>query len=98
MSLFLANNADFNVTNVTSAEYARLIKLGAQRFRSLLDASDPDLRAFKDAGGKMITVHGLVRTCLLLSTEHELIGVNCRPTLSSHRKAPSSTTMKSLPA
>lgn len=60
LRLFLANDAAFDVTNVSNAEYARLMKTGTQRYLSLLDAADPDLSDFEQAGGKMLTFHGLV--------------------------------------
>jgi len=59
--LFLAKgDPGFNLSEVTHKEFDELVHMGRQLYRSALDTDDPDLSAFRDAGGKMVTWHGLV--------------------------------------
>jgi hypothetical protein len=62
IKLFLAKNPDFDLGNITHKQFDDLIHQGEQQFGSLIDTSDPDLSAFKAAGGKMLGYHGLVST------------------------------------
>lgn len=56
---FLAKNSAFDVTKMTYAQYDRFFHLASQEYDSIIGTNDPDLSAFRDAGGKMITWHGL---------------------------------------
>jgi feruloyl esterase len=56
---WVSENPDFDMTNLTRGEYDRLSHLGLQQYDSLIGTRDPDITAFRDAGGKMITWHGL---------------------------------------
>lgn len=49
-----------NTTSVSFAELKRIYRRLHQELASSLGTNDPDLSAFRDAGGKMITFHGLV--------------------------------------
>ncbi|KAK3386169.1 tannase and feruloyl esterase [Podospora didyma] len=49
----------FNFTTLTRAEYDRLAHVGAQEYRSSIRTDDPDLSAFRAAGGKLVSFHGL---------------------------------------
>ena len=49
----------FNINNLTHDEFSALVRSGKQQFSSLISTNDPDLSAFRDAGGKMVTIHGL---------------------------------------
>jgi hypothetical protein len=71
--LLIVGNRDFDVSNLTHAEYDSLVHAGVQRYASVLGTNDPDLSEFRDAGGKMVTFHGLV-CCLwdLVSCKIEL--------------------------
>jgi hypothetical protein len=61
LRFFLKKDPDWDFTKITSIEeYARLFHASFQEFDSIYGASDPDLTAFRDAGGKMITYHGMV--------------------------------------
>ena len=60
LQLFLAMDPEFNVGNLTHQEFDRLVRLGTQLYQSIIDTDDPDLSAFRDAGGKMVSYHGLV--------------------------------------
>ncbi|KAK3998043.1 tannase [Cladorrhinum sp. PSN332] len=57
--LFIANDPEFEVGNLTHEEFDRLVRSGTQRWGSIMDTDDADLTAFRDAGGKMISFHGL---------------------------------------
>jgi hypothetical protein len=59
--LFAEKNPLFNFDNMTYEDYSRVFHLAAQEYRSIFGTADPDLSLFNEAGGKMITYHGLVR-------------------------------------
>lgn len=65
--IFLGKDPEFDVSSFTHAEFDDMVHAGQQQFRSALNAEDPDLSRFKEAGGKMISYHGLVR-CLFSYT------------------------------
>lgn len=56
---WIAANPDLDMTNLTRTEYDRLSHLGLQLYNSVIGTQDPDISAFRDAGGKMLTWHGL---------------------------------------
>ncbi|KAK4222595.1 tannase and feruloyl esterase-domain-containing protein [Podospora fimiseda] len=60
MQFFVANDYDLNTGNLTHQEFDRFVHLGTQRWASITDTDDADLTAFRDAGGKMLSWHGLV--------------------------------------
>lgn len=63
LKLFVKKNPDWNYTKIVSVdEYAQLFHAGVQEYESIIGTTDPDLSAFKDAGGKILTYHGLVST------------------------------------
>ena len=57
--LLAAGSPSFDLSALSDAEFASLARAGIQQYSSFLSSSDPDLRAFRDAGGKMVTIHGL---------------------------------------
>ncbi|VUC34399.1 unnamed protein product [Clonostachys rosea] len=59
LKLFVAKNATFDLTGLTREEFDLLGYIGFQEFGSLVETSDADLRRFRNAGGKMVTFHGL---------------------------------------
>ena len=60
LSLFVAKgDPAFNISNLTHAEFSALIHAGKQQYSSFLATDDADLSAFRDAGGKLVTIHGL---------------------------------------
>ncbi|RYP46166.1 hypothetical protein DL768_007596 [Monosporascus sp. mg162] len=59
VQLFLAKNPEVDVMNLTRAEFDGLASSGRYPYKSLMDTSDPDLTKFREAGGKMVTFHGL---------------------------------------
>jgi len=58
--LFIAKDAEFDMGNLTNAEFAAMAHAGRQQYGSILATDDADLSWFRDAGGKMISFHGLV--------------------------------------
>ncbi|KAK4041122.1 tannase and feruloyl esterase [Parachaetomium inaequale] len=57
--LFVAGDPDLDFTNLTHAEFDRLAHLSGQMYNSVISTDDPDLSAFCEAGGKLVTFHGL---------------------------------------
>jgi pimeloyl-ACP methyl ester carboxylesterase len=61
MKFFVKKDPSWDYTKIASVEeYARLFHASVQEFDSVYGAYDPDLSAFRDAGGKMISYHGMV--------------------------------------
>lgn len=56
---FVLNNATADISKLSSAEYDAIFRLSINEYASTISAADPDLAGFRDAGGKMITWHGL---------------------------------------
>ena len=55
----------FDISKLTHIEFDHLVHSGRQLYRSALDTDDPDLSQFRDAGGKMVTWHGLVSSSFM---------------------------------
>lgn len=62
-SRFIARDADFDLFNLTHVEFDTLAHQGRQRYDSIMGTVDSDLSAFRDAGGKLVTYHGIVSIC-----------------------------------
>ena len=61
LQLFVKKDPEWNYTLVNSVEeYTRLFKLAFQEYESTIETADPDLSAYRKAGGKIMTYHGLV--------------------------------------
>ncbi|KAJ8125456.1 hypothetical protein O1611_g8183 [Lasiodiplodia mahajangana] len=56
---FAMKDPDWDFETITQEGFARTFHLVAQEYASIYGTSDPDLSLFRDAGGKMITYHGL---------------------------------------
>lgn len=57
--LFIEKNSSFDVKNLTRDGLAKTIRQSINQYKTILGTNDPDLTDFKNAGGKMITWHGL---------------------------------------
>ena len=57
--LFIQKNESFDTTTMTDAEYFSVLRASQQQYESILSTNWADLSSFRDAGGKMITWHGL---------------------------------------
>lgn len=57
---FVQKDPEFDITKITDEEYERIIRQSHNQYASILGTADPDLTDFRQAGGKMITWHGLI--------------------------------------
>lgn len=57
---FVAKDLSANITKLTHAEFDFMYRRMKQVFASSMATHERDLTVFRDAGGKMITYHGLV--------------------------------------
>lgn len=57
--LFLSRNSSVDVSKINHAEYTRHFRESVNQFSSVIGTRDPDLTGFKQAGGKMISWHGM---------------------------------------
>ncbi|MFI5800850.1 tannase/feruloyl esterase family alpha/beta hydrolase [Streptomyces sp. NPDC051677] len=56
---FLKQDPAFDASTITYAEYEKLFRQSQREYNGIIGTDDPDLSAFKAAGGKMITWHGV---------------------------------------
>ncbi|MEU0556687.1 tannase/feruloyl esterase family alpha/beta hydrolase [Dactylosporangium sp. NPDC006015] len=56
---FLLRQPHLDVSTIGYAEFERLFEESQARYGAVIGSDDPDLSAFRAAGGKMITWHGL---------------------------------------
>ncbi len=56
---FVKQNPSFDVKTMTYRDFERVIEQ-SRRFNDIIGTDDPDLSAFRDSGGKLITWHGQV--------------------------------------
>ena len=70
VTYFIEKNATlFNSSlGLSHKEYDDILRASSQQYDSIFGSSDPDLSQFRDAGGKMITYHGLVSSSELTYT------------------------------
>ncbi|KAL4968473.1 feruloyl esterase [Aspergillus stella-maris] len=69
--LFVAKDPAFDATSMTFDEYIEYFRRAVREFSGLIDAADPDLRAFRDRGGKLISYHGMADPSIpTKATEH----------------------------
>lgn len=59
IKLFVLKNSSTDLSTMTRAEYENIFHDSIEQYSSIIGTSDPDLRRFRNAGGKMITYHGL---------------------------------------
>ncbi|KZM28753.1 hypothetical protein ST47_g104 [Ascochyta rabiei] len=57
--LFIQKDPAFDLYNYTQAAWDAAFHASVQQYTSIIGTSDPDLSEFKNAGGKMITWHGM---------------------------------------
>ncbi|KAJ9210229.1 hypothetical protein DTO166G4_8157 [Paecilomyces variotii] len=70
-NLFVAKNQSFDIINSSHEEYDWLFHLAVQEYTDVIAANDPDLTEFKNAGGKLLTYHGLADPSIpTKGTEH----------------------------
>ena len=59
ITTYLARDPQFDLTMINRTSFARLFRQSLNTYDSVLGTADPDLTDFRDAGGKLITWHGL---------------------------------------
>ncbi|CAM1511653.1 Fc.00g091660.m01.CDS01 [Cosmosporella sp. VM-42] len=57
--LFLEKNPSYDVHSMTRKDFDRFFHSAVSEYTSAIGTNDPDLSAFRDAGGKLLTFHGL---------------------------------------
>ena len=57
--LFVEKNSSFDVTTLSDQQYAGVFQRSAQEYDAIIGTANPDLSAFRNAGGKILTWHGL---------------------------------------
>ncbi|KAI0158031.1 tannase and feruloyl esterase [Hypoxylon sp. FL1284] len=56
---FLAKDSSFDLDSMTHEKFISLLRVSRQEYGSIMDTLDPDLSEFKEAGGKIVTYHGV---------------------------------------
>jgi len=56
---FLEKDPNYNTSSITYLEYAQLFAQSNAEYEGVIGTNNPDLSAFRAAGGKMVTWHGL---------------------------------------
>jgi hypothetical protein len=57
---FASKNETLDVQNLSREQFQNLVRRGIQEFSSFFATNDIDLTEFRDAGGRLLTWHGLV--------------------------------------
>lgn len=60
---FVLKVQNSNASAIDHEHFDWLFHLGVQEYTSIIGTADPDLTAFRNAGGKLITHHGMVSIC-----------------------------------
>ncbi|THC95199.1 hypothetical protein EYZ11_005315 [Aspergillus tanneri] len=60
INLFVEQNPSRDLTNLSHVDLDNIFYRSNQKYSSIIATDDPDLSAFKNAGGKMISWHGLI--------------------------------------
>ena len=60
LKLFLLKNASADLSTMNHAEFDRFAQISGQMYDSIIGTNDPDLSAFKNRGGKLVSYHGAV--------------------------------------
>lgn len=60
MRMFMAKDPEFDYSSLSMDQYYKLTADASVEFGSFFATDDIDLSGFRDAGGKMLTYHGLV--------------------------------------
>jgi feruloyl esterase len=58
VAFFVEKNPAFSSANLTYAQFDQIFQQARAEYDSVIGTGDPDLTAFRDAGGKLITWHG----------------------------------------
>jgi hypothetical protein len=56
---FIAKDPHFDTSNMTDEEFLTGLQTSDREYHSILGTTNPDLRRFRDAGGKLLSWHGV---------------------------------------
>ncbi|KUJ17391.1 feruloyl esterase-like protein B precursor [Mollisia scopiformis] len=59
IKLFILKNSSADLSTMSHADVDHIFHASVQEYHSMIGTADPDIREFRDKGGKMITYHGL---------------------------------------
>ena len=72
ISYFIKKDPDFDASTITTQkEFDKMFHASVQEFNSMIGTEDPDLSEFRDAGGKMITWHGIADPLIFINGTSE---------------------------
>jgi hypothetical protein len=95
LRFFAEKNSTWDYTEIKSVdEYLALAHATVQQYDSIVGTNDPDLSAFRDAGGKIVSYHGMVCFSPLAEDGNIRLTFYYRPTVLSPQRAPSITTLR----
>lgn len=60
IGLFLQKLQNYNTSVIDHEVFDWLFHLGVQEYTDIIGTADPDLTAFQNAGGKLLSYHGMV--------------------------------------
>jgi hypothetical protein len=72
IKLFVEKDPSFDVSRMTKKDFENIFHASVQQFSSIVGTDDPNLEAFRNAGGKMLTYHGLVSHSMLAKAPPDL--------------------------
>jgi feruloyl esterase len=58
VQLWLKKDPSFDISKITYSEFTQLFKQSQAEYDTVIGTDDPDLSAFRDSGGKLLTWHG----------------------------------------
>jgi feruloyl esterase len=61
---FVLIDREYDTAKLNARSFAQVFHQAVNRYDSIIGTSDPDLRQFGQAGGKLITWHGLADMCI----------------------------------
>lgn len=77
IQLFVEKNESFDLETITHEDLDRIYHAAISEYNSMLGTNDPDLSAFRNAGGKLLTFHGLVSKQDVVGAANPPIGPTC---------------------
>lgn len=67
--MFVEKNKTFDYNTISRRDFDRIFHASVVQYTSMLGTNDPDLSAFRDAGGKLMIFHGTVSPQISASGE-----------------------------
>lgn len=69
IQMFVEKNKTFDYNTISRRDFDRIFHASVAQYTSMLGTNDPDLSAFRDAGGKLMVFHGTVSPQISASGE-----------------------------